>query len=226
MKKRHIPISENMFNGELVQAKCYCGKVTNDKTELVWKGGIEITFFREYENQNDPEAIVKANKVCGNCYRAKFKISYNHGVDNWNHVIKKNTPIKYISKVLQISNNTAQLIKMIITAEPGELGFLYRILNKTRRDYGEGIGVNATIKMDALNQIYKGFGVESLVVSGKWIDSYWRDNCGLYVNVGETYQMTIVYDTEKQEFICTSWGDFYETLENEKEIEDFQILHS
>jgi hypothetical protein len=216
MKKRHIPISENMFNGELVQAKCYCGKVITDKTELVWAGGIEIRIFRKYEDKDIPDSNVKLENICGNCFRKKYKEPYNYGINNWNRVINKKTPVKYISQVLNISIGTAKIIKEIVITN--ELGFVLRLLGKDRMDFGSGSGVNYSIKMELIDKILRGFGIEAIILPNIWIDNYWMDNCGIYVNTGETYSMTILFDTDKKEFICTSWGDFYETLESRLKI--------
>jgi hypothetical protein len=32
----------------------------------------------------------------------------------------------------------------------------------------------------------------------------------LYVNMGDTYVPTLIYDVKKQKFIVASWGDWYE----------------
>ena len=38
-----------------------------------------------------------------------------------------------------------------------------------------------------------------------------------YVNMGDTYVATILYDIEKGEFFVTSWGDWVEEYERENE---------
>lgn len=67
------------------------------------------------------------------------------------------------------------------------------------------------LKLEALNEALDESGVESLIEDGKVIASY--------VNNGETYQATVVYDHEKEEFLITSWGDFYEEWKTENVIE-------
>lgn len=39
---------------------------------------------------------------------------------------------------------------------------------------------------------------------------YWTDIVGQYVNRGDTYAQTILYDTVKECFIVTSWGNWAE----------------
>ena len=57
--------------------------------------------------------------------------------------------------------------------------------------------------MEYANDYLKGYGVESV-------------SCGesgaLYVNLGETYETTIMYSEEEGYFVC-SWGDWIEEKE-------------
>jgi hypothetical protein len=68
--------------------------------------------------------------------------------------------------------------------------------------------------MDIFNEKLGGYGVEVLR-SSDFRKSYWGDIIALYVNMGETYETTILYDIDNEEFIKTSWGDFMENRENE-----------
>ena len=58
------------------------------------------------------------------------------------------------------------------------------------------------------NKILNGYGVES-INHNMW-DNYYCDIGLLYVNMGDTYTTTLVYDTYEQEFYITSWGDIVE----------------
>lgn len=42
---------------------------------------------------------------------------------------------------------------------------------------------------------------------------YWIDICGQYINTGDTYNTTILYDAVKERFYLTSWGDWIERNE-------------
>jgi hypothetical protein len=42
---------------------------------------------------------------------------------------------------------------------------------------------------------------------------YWMDICGQYINRGDTYDTTILYDSVKERFCLTSWGDWVERYE-------------
>ena len=60
------------------------------------------------------------------------------------------------------------------------------------------------------NILFKGYGVEPITDENAFVDKYYYNIIGLYVNMGDTYDTTIVYDTEHKEFLVTSWGNFYE----------------
>lgn len=59
-----------------------------------------------------------------------------------------------------------------------------------------------------LNILMFGYGVE--VICGAWHDHYWQDIVCQYVNMGETYETTILYDAVKNKWYATSWGDWAE----------------
>lgn len=212
-RKRHLAISESIVNGQFKSARTYCNKTIEDQKQLAVQLGIEIQFFRKYEEKEMTFGDIPLNYICGNCYRIKNRKPYTMGHRNWNHIIKYKTPVLYIMQYFNCGEQTAQLIKMIAIAN--EPGFMLRIMNEKYDSYGRNIN---QLKMAALNRVLEGFGVDSIIVPGSYVDNYWLDNNGLYVNQGDTYSKTIVFDTENGNYICTSWGDFYETLESRLEI--------
>lgn len=68
-------------------------------------------------------------------------------------------------------------------------------------------------KMKALNELIDGFGIESSRMEGYYKNHYWSDCICLYVNQGESYALTIVYDVVNDQFEFTSWGDWIEAME-------------
>ncbi len=74
--------------------------------------------------------------------------------------------------------------------------------------------------MDFANEVLDGNGVEGVKGEGADVDKYWRDTILLYVNQGDTYDTTVMYDTENEEFVIGSWGDFVEQWENEDDEDD------
>lgn len=79
--------------------------------------------------------------------------------------------------------------------------------------------------LEEVSEILGGFGVEAIQPEGAWVDSYWREAILYYVNMGDTYRPTIAYDTDRGEFLITSWGDFLEDWER-KQAEDEEQVES
>ncbi|MFA5445563.1 MAG: hypothetical protein WC262_11395, partial [Bacteroidales bacterium] len=52
-----------------------------------------------------------------------------------------------------------------------------------------------------------GHGVESCRDERAWVDSYYDNTIALYVNRGDTYATTLLYDIEMKKFRIISWGD-------------------
>lgn len=71
--------------------------------------------------------------------------------------------------------------------------------------------------MEFANEALDGHGVEAIAGDDYQVDKYWMDTVLLYVNLGDTYDTTILYDTENAEFSVGSWGDFMEAWEEEGE---------
>lgn len=70
--------------------------------------------------------------------------------------------------------------------------------------------------LDDANRLLEGHGIEA--INGKWHDHYYQDIVALYVNMGDTYNGTILYDAVKRKFYVTTWGDFVEAKSRAYEI--------
>lgn len=66
------------------------------------------------------------------------------------------------------------------------------------------------------NELLDGHGVEPLR-AGYVFDRYYGDIAALYVNTGETYARTLLYETRDGNFIVTSVGDWVEDHQEEFE---------
>ncbi len=66
---------------------------------------------------------------------------------------------------------------------------------------------------DAMNATHGGaFGVE--VIRGhEYHGGFWGDAVAAYVNTGEAYNATVVYDVGRDTFYACSWGDWVEDYE-------------
>lgn len=72
-----------------------------------------------------------------------------------------------------------------------------------------------TEQLEAINELTDGCGIESITFEDYHYNSYWGGCIGLYVNFGDTYQLTIIYDVSNNQFEFNSWGEFYEAKEVE-----------
>lgn len=70
--------------------------------------------------------------------------------------------------------------------------------------------------MEAINEILEGYGVEA--IRGRHVDSYHYDVQATYVNMGDSYVPTIVFDNETAEYSLTSFGDWVEAHEKSREL--------
>lgn len=66
--------------------------------------------------------------------------------------------------------------------------------------------------MDEVNKALEGHGVERIPFDDE-SDSWQRGTLSTYVNMGDTYDPTIIWDAHKGRFLVTSWGDFVEWSE-------------
>jgi len=64
------------------------------------------------------------------------------------------------------------------------------------------------LALDFFNDILNGYGVEP--IRGEYVDKYYMNTNLLYVNRGDTYTPTVIYDTKEEEFFVCSWGDIVE----------------
>lgn len=65
------------------------------------------------------------------------------------------------------------------------------------------------LKLAATNKLLEGHGIEA--IRGEWQNGY-CDIRAVYVNMGDTYACTLIYDRAKG-WQVTSWGDWVAALE-------------
>jgi hypothetical protein len=73
---------------------------------------------------------------------------------------------------------------------------------------GKGGYVDAVL--DEVNRVVGGHGVEAIRSSTRWDNSYYMDIVALYVNLGDPYVTTVVYDVERDRFYVTDYGEWVE----------------
>lgn len=86
---------------------------------------------------------------------------------------------------------------------------LYRQLERAHR----GREVEAVMRY--ANELIDAHGVEALRQEGAYVDRYHFDIIATYVNMGDPYVLTLLYDSENHAFLLTSYGGFLEAWEAE-----------
>jgi len=113
--------------------------------------------------------------------------------------------VKKIAEKLNISLIQAEQIKGIIKGTIDPLSF------KSVQDWGNqcySLPSMIELKLAAINEVLEGFGVEYIEsTSDSYVDSY-----GLsYINLGDTYTNTVIFDHSCNKFRFCSWGDIVES---------------
>lgn len=62
--------------------------------------------------------------------------------------------------------------------------------------------------LDTANRLTSAHGVAA--IRGKYVDRYFGEIVALYVNMGDSYAGTLLFNTITKRFSLTSWGDFVE----------------
>lgn len=107
----------------------------------------------------------------------------------------------------------ARLIRRSVDA-----GTMHGPFGGIRRGYEESPSSDDVLAR--ANEILDGFGVESIECNNCQVDRYYYGHVLLYVNKGDTYETTLLYDTAQEEFLIGSWGDWLEAHETEKHLEE------
>ncbi len=68
--------------------------------------------------------------------------------------------------------------------------------------------------MQAANRLMEGHGVEAIRIEGAHVDNFYGDVVATYVNMGDTYNLTIVHDSASNSFHLTTYGDWLEQNEH------------
>lgn len=115
------------------------------------------------------------------------------------------------------------LIKTVIELDNDEtiddcLGMFQSVQQLRKQCYNKPDTIQE--KLTVLNELMRGHGIEPIQVSEElYQDSYYGNVIGEYINLGDTYTLTIVYNTIDHEFEVTSWGDYFEAKKIELKAE-------
>jgi len=63
---------------------------------------------------------------------------------------------------------------------------------------------------EALNEIMEGYGTEPITDENDYVDSFYFDIVFIYINKGDTYKGTIFFDTKREKYFLSCFGDVIE----------------
>ena len=104
--------------------------------------------------------------------------------------------LKTITSSFQIDDDKAKEVMKIISKKPSS-------------------DKDAQSKMSTLNKLVGGHGTEVIRSDDAPNDSFWQDAIAEYINTGDTYKATIIYDRIKDKFEVTTVGDKVEEFEKD-----------
>lgn len=87
---------------------------------------------------------------------------------------------------------------------------LYETMSSLRQKNRQRIDID--LVMAAFNKITGGRGVEALHDRNSY-RRFWEDVVLLYVNLGDPYEKTILYDVDDGKLLRRSWGNWMESYE-------------
>jgi len=117
-----------------------------------------------------------------------------------------------ISKSLNIDIEKVKVLKKIIRSESIDYLMTFSGVAGWVRQCYNMPSLNE-LKMCAINDVINGYGVESINVDPEIYESnYYGNSIADYVNLGDTYIMTIIRDHRNGKIFIGSWGNFYENL--------------
>lgn len=69
--------------------------------------------------------------------------------------------------------------------------------------------------LEEANRLVTGHGVEAIRIPDAYVDHYYFDIVAVYVNMGDSYAGTLLYETATGRFLLTTWADWFEANERE-----------
>ena len=117
-------------------------------------------------------------------------------------VLVKFFPLEQARKLRALMDGSADPLDY-----PGVKAWVGQCFNRPR---------DCELVMAAINEELGGFGVE--VIRGRFVDSFYQDIQAEYANLGDTYDITILRDNETGRFHLTTFGDWVERYEKQREL--------
>ena len=115
--------------------------------------------------------------------------------------------------MVEFSDIRLQRFDSMVTLSRVFAGVSKKDLQEIRKICGFGYRKDSRAEecMQELNRLIGGYGVQN--IRGDYVNGFWQDTVMLYVNMGDTYSTTVVFDTQRRRFYVTSYGDYVEFLQ-------------
>ena len=109
-------------------------------------------------------------------------------------------------------------IKEFLDVEQNEAFTIREAMKIADAEYGRARADAVDTALDVIDDILDAHGVEA--IRGNYhVSNYYYDAVALYVNMGDSYNGTVLYDTEKEKFYVTTYGDWVERNERRYKIQ-------
>ena len=115
---------------------------------------------------------------------------------------------KEISQSLNITLLEAKQVKKIINADNGYLLLNYKSVEKWVTECYNSPNLTE-LRLCALNELLECYGTEA-ITGPEYIDNYCMYINAVYINAGDAYLMTVLFDYRTNKFVLTSFGDYVE----------------
>lgn len=107
---------------------------------------------------------------------------------------------------------SAKTLQDFLGLEPAEARELKRVMNEARSNRAmEDV-------MMLADRLMAAHGVEA-ITGDYYVDGFYQNIVASYVNTGDTYNATLLHESETGKFIATSWGDWVERNERRYSIQ-------
>lgn len=82
-----------------------------------------------------------------------------------------------------------------------------------------GSDKKAEENLEKIDKLIDGHGVEVINGEKNTPGGFWQNAVAAYVNIGDTYNATVLYDVNEKEFLLTTWGDWAEKNQEKYDIQ-------
>lgn len=144
-------------------------------------------------------------ELCEACYKAGH-MRLEHSDYKGNGRSYRGPSLKALMEGLRLDKGKAEQVRGLIKGTISPDSFI-NVHSWVKRCYNRPRRIERVL--EALNQVLGTFGTEALYSKHSG-GGFWQGCRFVYLNAGDTYALTLIYDTELEYFRLGSWGDLVE----------------